>query len=479
MAGGLHVRLGQQLAQQPQTGVEDAAARGVGPEPHRDLRRGGLSLGRWIRWPNARVQSCCLRRLPRSRSRPAREERGAGEEVDQVDLLGPALARGRAGEDGRRRRWARRPRSTWGSWCPRSRPPRRGWGGGDGRNGFLGGVRVGSAGLGGLAPAGAGGVGGGAVLGALGGRAGGVSGRGWAGRVSGRGWRDEDVQARTGRVAGAVRARSAGVLRPRRIAVDGRPGGVGRRGRAGAGVVTARACGVGGGRGASAGALSGCAGGLPGGGRWGRVGGGRAALRGWPRRIVRRGAGWDWPGAGRGVLSRSSKRVSSPGLVVSRSARGVVARPRRVAVAARSEGDAFALARLRCARVVLEDLGSAVVGGDHVGVAGVARHVEDPAGADQVGHVQPGAVRLFLVLVEFVDLGVAAAVAEALLGDLPQALVVAAVGWLDDVHLLDLAARDQGGALGDRRLGAHQRRLHRDEPGWRRTSSAARPRPRP
>ncbi|GAA3188568.1 hypothetical protein GCM10010486_66330 [Nonomuraea roseoviolacea subsp. carminata] len=87
-------------------------------------------------------------------------------------------------------------------------------------------------------------------------------------------------------------------------------------------------------------------------------------------------------------------------------------------------------------RVLAQDLRPRLVGGDDVGVVGVVRHVEDPARPDQVGHPQAGAVGLFLVLVEPEDLGVAAAVAEALLGDLPEALVVAAVGWLHDVHLL-------------------------------------------
>ena len=77
-------------------------------------------------------------------------------------------------------------------------------------------------------------------------------------------------------------------------------------------------------------------------------------------------------------------------------------------------------ARLRAGRPAGTDLDARAVR--------VARHVQHPAGPDQARDGQLRPVRLHPVLVEPVDLAVAAAVAEVLLGDLPQALVVAAGG---------------------------------------------------
>jgi hypothetical protein len=53
-----------------------------------------------------------------------------------------------------------------------------------------------------------------------------------------------------------------------------------------------------------------------------------------------------------------------------------------------------------------------------------------PAGLDQPGELELAAVGLLAALVELVDLLVAAAVAEVLLGDVPQRVVVVALGGL-------------------------------------------------
>ena len=101
-------------------------------------------------------------------------------------------------------------------------------------------------------------------------------------------------------------------------------------------------------------------------------------------------------------------------------------------------------------------------GGDRLdaGAVRVGRHAQHPAGPDQAGDGEPGAVRLEPVLVQLEDLPVAPAVAEVVLRDLPQALVVAPDGRLDHVDLLApgpvrlLAV----GAAARRRLAAARRR---------------------
>ncbi len=57
-------------------------------------------LGRWIRVTERLGPELLPAPFAQEQEQAGGEERGAGEEVDQVDLLGPAPARGRAGEDG-------------------------------------------------------------------------------------------------------------------------------------------------------------------------------------------------------------------------------------------------------------------------------------------------------------------------------------------------------------------------------------------
>src|SRR5690606_41330929 len=90
--------------------------------------------------------------------------------------------------------------------------------------------------------------------------------------------------------------------------------------------------------------------------------------------------------------------------------------------------------------------------GDDLRALGVRRELQDPARADQAGDRQPRPVRLGAPLVEGEDLLVAAAVAQALLGDLPEALVVAP---LRRPHPVDLRRPGplqwlRGGAVGAR-----------------------------
>ena len=66
---------------------------------------------------------------------------------------------------------------------------------------------------------------------------------------------------------------------------------------------------------------------------------------------------------------------------------------------------------------------------------GVGGHLHDQAGPDEAGLGQPGAVRLHPVLVEAVDLLVAAAAVQVPFGDLPQGVVVPADRRLDAVEL--------------------------------------------
>ncbi len=95
---------------------------------------------------------------------------------------------------------------------------------------------------------------------------------------------------------------------------------------------------------------------------------------------------------------------------------------------------------------------------DELAAVRVRGHLHDPAGPDEAGLGQPGAVGLDPVLVELVDLLVPAPVAEVPLGDLPERVVVASLGRLDPVVLRValLGLRLRGGArglLGDGRRG--------------------------
>lgn len=72
---------------------------------------------------------------------------------------------------------------------------------------------------------------------------------------------------------------------------------------------------------------------------------------------------------------------------------------------------------------------------DEVPAPGVARHLHDPAGPDEAGLGQLGTVRLHPVLVEIEDLLVPASVTEVPFGDLPEGVVVTALGRLDPVVL--------------------------------------------
>src|SRR5262245_38239044 len=70
------------------------------------------------------------------------------------------------------------------------------------------------------------------------------------------------------------------------------------------------------------------------------------------------------------------------------------------------------------------------------GTMGVTRHAQDPAGADQAGDGELRAIRLYPARVQLEDLPVTPAVAEVVLRDLPQALVISALRRLDHIDLL-------------------------------------------
>lgn len=84
---------------------------------------------------------------------------------------------------------------------------------------------------------------------------------------------------------------------------------------------------------------------------------------------------------------------------------------------------------------------------DEVAAAGVAGHLQDPAGPDETGLGELRTVGLRAVLVELVDLLVPPPVPEMPLGDLPEGVVMAALRRLDPV-VLRVAAVGGAPALG-------------------------------
>ncbi|MDF9813815.1 hypothetical protein M2266_003046 [Streptomyces sp. SPB162] len=87
-----------------------------------------------------------------------------------------------------------------------------------------------------------------------------------------------------------------------------------------------------------------------------------------------------------------------------------------------------------------------------VAAACVRRHLHDPAGPDQTRLGELRTVGLCPVLVELVDLVVAAAVAEVAFGYLPQGVVVPPLGRLDPVELRGRLAGLRGGRRARRHL---------------------------
>ena len=79
----------------------------------------------------------------------------------------------------------------------------------------------------------------------------------------------------------------------------------------------------------------------------------------------------------------------------------------------------------------------------------IAGHVQHPARPDQAGDGEPGAIRLDMILVQLVYLRVAPPVAQMILRDFPEALVVAADGGL---HHVDLLGAGPGVVALDRKL---------------------------
>ncbi len=151
----------------------------------------------------------------------------------------------------------------------------------------------------------------------------------------------------------------------------------------------------------------------------------------------RRGGGVLLPGTGGGRRGSGGR-----GPLLGEGDLGVVAAAVGTGTAALGPGTAAAL-RVVAGPGVVADLLPHLLGDvrrlvghlDQLAAAGVAGHLHDPAGPDEAGLGQLGAVRLHAVLVELEDLLVPAPVAEVPVGDLPEGVVVTAFGRLDPVVL--------------------------------------------